>query len=167
MSTSRIKSYRPRRAGTVKDVFADLIENAGGLRAAAAISRLGKSRLGEIASPHAPESQPPVDVVLSLELATGTSPVTAHMAAVQGRLLIDLGIDPAALGDADVALMLRINADAVKAAAETISHQMDAAADGVIEQAEAVACLPHVEQALHALALLRQLLLQVAPDDDA
>lgn len=165
--TSRIRSYRPEHNGTLKDAMVELVEAAGGLRAAADICRLNKTRLGEICSPHRDDVHAPIDVVQALEMATGCKAVTHHLAARHGALLVDMGHSETAVVLNDLrAGVLRSNADAVKAAADSISNQMAAAADGVIDADEASAMLPAVEAALQHLARHRQLLLALTNDTD-
>lgn len=167
MSTSRIRSYRPEHHGTLKDAMVELVDAAGGLRRAADLTRLNKTRLGEICSPHREDVHAPLDVVQALEMATGCRAVTHHLAARHGVLLVDMGMTETmvVLNDRRGGV-LRSNADAVKAAAEAISSQMDAAADGVIDADEASALLPAVEGALQHMARLRHLLLVMTNEGD-
>lgn len=165
--TSRIKSYRPEHHGTLKDAAAELIEAAGGLRAASDMCRVNKTRLGEICSPHRDDAHMPVDVVLALETATGKAVMTEHLAARHGMLLLDVGMDQTAVAlDGLRDGVLRSNAVAVKAAADAISDQMAASADGVIDHDEASAMLPAVERALQAMAKFRHVLLVLTNDGD-
>ena len=149
--TSRIRSYRPEHHGTLKDAMVELVEAAGGLRAAADICRLNKTRLGEICSPHRDDVHAPIDVVQALEMATGCRAVTHHLAARHGALLVEMGFTETAVVLNDLrGGVLRSNADAVKAAADSISNQMAAAADQLRQLIERVERLEEEKAAMAA-----------------
>ncbi len=162
---SRINSYRPKHHGTLKDAATELIEAAGGLREAAELCRVSKTRLGEICTPHREDAHMPVDVVLALEKATGRPAMTEHLAARHGLLVIEIGAAESAVMLNDLqGHVLRQNGATVKAAADAISQQMEASADGVVTDAEAVAMLPALERLLVTAARLRHLLLHMTND---
>lgn len=167
MTTSRIRAYRPEHHGTLKDAITTVVEQAGGLRAAAEMCRLNKTRLGEICSPHRDDVHAPLDVVLALELASGCHAVTEHLAARHGLLVVRIdGQDTAVLINDLQRGVMRQNAEAAKAAAEAISRQMESAADGVVTVDEAMAMLPAVETLLQQMVKFRHLLLVMTNDGE-
>ena len=88
--STRIHSFFPRDYGSVKAAVAALIGAAGGEKAAAEKCRVGKSMLSDYANPHHEKTHMPVDVVLQLEEATGEMPVTTHLAAAHGCMVLRL-----------------------------------------------------------------------------
>lgn len=99
---------RDRRHGhgaymALKAFTRTLIEQAGGLEAAASRTRVGKTQLGEYAAPgEAPFM--PIDVVADLEADVGDAPVTRELARMVG---FALARDRAGSGGIDATRALR------------------------------------------------------------
>lgn len=83
--TRQSEPFRPDRA--LKTLTHALIRQAGGIEAAAAGSRVGKSVLAGYYAPH-DASHIPVDVAAELETLVGEPLVTAEMARRQGYALV-------------------------------------------------------------------------------
>jgi hypothetical protein len=87
---SRILAFHPKSYGTLKAAVRALLSAVGGETRAAGLCRVSKSTLSEYGNPTYPDRHMPVDVALDLEKAAGAMPVSEHMAAAHGALLIRL-----------------------------------------------------------------------------
>ena len=70
-----------------------LVDDVGGLDAAAAACRLARSALARHYAPQQAETMP-IDVVAELERASGTAPVTTALARLAGHALVPLALEP-------------------------------------------------------------------------
>ena len=75
-----IFSYRPKKCGNIEEAVASLINEAGGVKPAASLCRVGATMLSHYANPNRKE-QIPIDVVIELETGTRSQAVTHHLAA--------------------------------------------------------------------------------------
>ncbi|MFP6706622.1 MAG: phage regulatory CII family protein [Alphaproteobacteria bacterium] len=96
-NTSRIHSFLPERYGDVKSAVRTLLPAVGG-EAQAAACRVSKSTLSEYVNPRYDERHMLLDVVLALERAADAMPVTGHLAAEHGALLLHLAAEETAGG---------------------------------------------------------------------
>ena len=106
-----------------------LVSACGGVEAAAAACRVGKSQLGRYQSPHDQEMLP-IDVVAALERATGLWPVTTALARLSGHALVQLHAEPGA-----PELLLRLG-DLMRRTGEACAEGAAAMADGQLTEQE-------------------------------
>ncbi|MEC9346090.1 MAG: phage regulatory CII family protein [Pseudomonadota bacterium] len=162
--TAQVLSYRPNTYGSLKQAVASLVHNAGGVRPAAELCRVGKSQLSDFANEYKEDSHAPVDVIMALERATGCRFVTDHLAAAHGCVVVQLptgealGIPTGAL---DMTGWLNLHARAAKEAAELTARIAQDLADGKITVAEARVALRECDEALAAIAACRVALEQI------
>jgi hypothetical protein len=77
----------------LKTAFKRVLDDLGGIEAAASCTRVGKSQLSDYGN-IACDKMVPVDVVLDLELVSGQPHVTAALAATQGFELLPVDKRP-------------------------------------------------------------------------
>jgi len=106
-----------------------LLADMGKLEVAAMACRLGSSQLADCASAHHPERALPIDVVLQLEQAAGTHPVTSALALLQGCLVVPIE----ARGTGDLGALL---AKLGREVGDVFSASAAALADGRVTEAE-------------------------------
>ena len=80
-----VRKCTPEQINALKTAFKLVVSDVGGLEAAAACTRLGKSQLAEYGNINS-EKMITVDVVLDLEAIGGAPHVTAAMAAAHGLI---------------------------------------------------------------------------------
>lgn len=149
-SRSRIHSFHPERYGDVKTAVRALLHAAGGEAKAAELCRVSKSTLSEYGNPAHADRHMPIDVVLSLETATGEMPVTGHLTATQDCVLLRL---PHA--DAEPEWLAHLT-NIGKEAGDVFNRAGEFLADdGDIDATEAPALLREVDELLMAVAGMR------------
>ncbi|MDA1098169.1 MAG: hypothetical protein O2967_04215 [Proteobacteria bacterium] len=147
---SRIHSFHPELYGDVKSAVRALLHAIGGEAKAAAVCRVSKSTLSEYGNPRYGERHMPVDVVLALERAAGEMPVTEHLAAEHGALLLHLPAVEAVGSWLDHLTSIGKEAgDVFHRAGEYLAN------DGDIDAHEAPALLREVDELLAAVAAMR------------
>jgi hypothetical protein len=157
MSTgsSRILAFHPKSYGDLKAAVRALLHALGGETKAASLCRVAKSTLSEYGNPTYPERHMPVDVVLALEQAAGTSPVSEHLAAAHGAILLRL---PEAGGE--IAWMSHITRIG-KEAGDVFRHAGEFLADdNEIDHKEAPILLREIDELLIAAAEMRAAVVQ-------
>lgn len=150
-----IYSFRPFGYGDLKEAAAALIHDAGGVRKAADLSRVGKSQVSAYENPYQEEVHMPVDVVLQLEKASGSRAITSHLAFQHHSVLVQLPSDHSR--DSWFVAAGR----AAKEHGEALAAIGAALEDGTITREEAMLGLKEVDETLTATAALRQKLLAV------
>lgn len=130
----------------LKASFRALIGRVGGLDAAAACCRLGRSQLAAAYAPGEAATYPPADVIAALEVVAGEPLVTAELARQAGYRLVAL--DPPAESDA---LILPRVAALMRETGTLAADVADALADGAVSARERrellVACAAVMRQA--------------------
>jgi len=124
-----MRPTQPRDIRAIKTATSALIEECGGVEAAATITRVGKSQLSDYANPHKPDVVIPADVAADLEATTHAPLITAVLARLTHHQIMPL--PEAVRGDE-----LRACAEALRVAAEAGVTLFDAAADGLLDDAE-------------------------------
>lgn len=149
--TSRVYCYRPAGYGDLKSAEAALVDAAGGVRAAADKCRIGKSQISDAISPWKDDVHLPLDVAMQLEAAAQAMPVTEHLAAAQGCVLVRLPRrSPAPVPD-----WLGHVARIAQEAGDVLRHGGLCLADSEVTGAEAARWLRELDQSLAAQAALR------------
>lgn len=133
-----------------------LVKAAGGLEAAASVTRVGKSTLGRYQDPGSGDWMP-VDVVADLESESGQRFVTEALARQSGCLLLPLPAASAAAPE-----MAQRLARLGQEIAEVFAASAAALADGRVEPAEAARMINEIDDAVRELAGLRSLLMGVS-----
>ena len=147
---SRIHSFHPELYGDVKSAVRALLHAVGGEAKAAEACRVSKSTLSEYGNPRYQDRHMPVDVVLALERAAGVMPVTEHLAAEHGALLLHLPAGDAVGGWLDHLTTIGKEAgDVFHRAGEYLAD------DGDIDAHEAPGLLKEVDELLAAVAAMR------------
>lgn len=113
-------------ARAFKTLTRALIERLGGLEAAAACSRLARSRLADCQHMHT-EAFLPLDVVARLEAVAGEPLITQEMARRAGCVLVP--VEPVAEGE-DAELMAHIGREVGEAFAAYAAGMRDGSLDG-------------------------------------
>lgn len=124
---------------------------AGGVEAAASITRVGKTAIGRYQDPHGADFMP-LDVVADLEAATGRPFVTEALARLARSLLLPLPVTPDADWTRGLAQLGAEIGDVFRRAQEAL------AGDGRIDAREAAALRDEVQGAMRALAGIEALL---------
>lgn len=114
----------------LKSAQRDLISRCGGIERAAEITSFAKSNVGRWNNPTDPDLMP-INAVLALELDAGVALVTAVMAGLNGRRLME----PDSEG-AGPAAVFRHHAEAMRAAGDLMAAGAAAFADGKLTPAE-------------------------------
>jgi len=148
---SRIHSFHPEAYGDLKAAVRVLLHAAGGEQRAATLCRVSKSTLSEYGNPRYAERHMPVDVVLALEGAVAAMPVTEHLAAEHGAILLQLPPDD----DAEIEWLGHLTA--IGKEAGDVFHRTGEflADDGDIDDREAPALLREIDELLAATAAMR------------
>lgn len=128
MSRERASGEQQRNA--LKTAFKRVLALLGGVDAAAATTRVGRSNLSEYGVPQMADRHAPIDVVLDLEIIAGTPLVTEALAAAQGYVLL-----PVHIGTDDVAAVL---AELATDAGKTMADAVQAIRDGMPPHERAV-----------------------------
>jgi hypothetical protein len=134
----------------IKTAFKRLVVLAGGVDAAATITRVGRTILSDYGVPQLPDRHVPADVLLDLEMIAGAPLVTEALASAQGFILL-----PVNVGEGDVAEAL---ARVSQSAGKTLSDGLQALRDGLPDAERGVLIRDLTElsrTANHALGLLR------------
>ena len=139
------------RGRMLKLTFRDLIAACGGVEAAAACCRVGKSMIANYASlvPAHAESFAPIDVVQCLEAIAGEPIVTRLMASEAGGVFVALPDAPADRGE-----LLGLIAAHAREASDMTTAICTALADGHVGQAEATMARRTVRDVLAVVAAL-------------
>ena len=105
----------------LKTMALRLVLGAGGLEAAASVTRVGKTQLALYYDQHRPDCFMPVDVVAALQRAAGADHMTAELARLRGLELvpIDGAADPCELEAASA----RAAIEGAEAVAACLSHK--------------------------------------------
>ncbi|MDE1904987.1 MAG: hypothetical protein KGH75_00870 [Rhodospirillales bacterium] len=139
-------------AASLKSAFRVLVRAVGGVDAAAACSRAGRSLISEYQTFES-ERFPPVDVVLDIEEIAGSPEVTAAMARALGFRLVPA--EPRAEGELCAALA-RIGRDCGEIFAAA-AHVLSGGGVSAAERAELVRDLDDLQRvAGEALALVER-----------
>ena len=164
MSTggSRILAFHPPSYGDLKTAVRALLHALGGETKAAAQCRVAKSTLSEYGNPTYPDRHMPVDVVLALEKAAGVAPVSEHLAAAHGAVLLKL--PPVEAEQEWMAHITRIG----KEAGDVFRHAGEFLADdNEIDDKEAPILLREVDELLMAAAEMRAAVMsRMGKDED-
>lgn len=134
----------------IKSAQRDLIARCGGIERSAEITSFGKSNVGRWNNPTDPDLMP-VNAVLALEADAGVALVTAVMAGLNGRRLVEpdcQGKDPGSV--------FGHHAEAVRAAGDLMCAGAQAFADGVLTTAEMAMIDRAASQVETALSELRK-----------
>lgn len=114
----------------LKSAQRDLISRCGGIERAAEITSFGKSNVGRWNNPTDPDLMP-LNAVLALEADAGVALVTAVMAGLNGRRLMEQDCE-----GAGPAAVFRHHAEAMRAAGDLMAAGAAAFADGKLTPAE-------------------------------
>ena len=154
--TSRIRSYVPRLYGTLKEAVTGLVEAAGGIRRAAALSRVEASQMHAYTDPAQETRHMPVDIAVVLMMATGCRAVLDHLAGEAGCVVVDLPAGVATRADwaAHLARVAEKVAHTFADGARFLSAD-SAGGEALDPRREAPQLLKDVDEALAALAELR------------
>ena len=158
-NSSRIHAFHPEQYGDVKSAVRALLHAVGG-EAKAAACRVSKSTLSEYGNPRYGERHMPLDVVLALEKAAGQMPVTEHLAAEHGALLLHLPAVEAAGSWVE-------HLTSIGKEAGDVFHRVGEylADDGEIDAREAPSLLKEVDELLAAVAAMRAAVRSRIPQD--
>ncbi len=133
-----------------------LVDDVGGIDAASAACRLGRSALARHYAPTQSETMP-IDVVAALERASGTIPVTTALARLAGHALVPLSTAP---GEPE---LLRRLGELMRAAGEACAAGAQALADGALSPPERAALSEQLHQVVSAGSGLMAWLAQPEP----
>lgn len=125
-----------------------LVEDAGGIEAAAAACRLSMTTLHRQYNPLHPETMP-IDVVAELERASGTHPVTAALARLAGQVLVPVHHEPGAHE------LLRRLGDLMAEVGATMSEGAAAMEDGVLTDDEREALAGRLHEVIRVASSVR------------
>ncbi len=146
-----VGSHAPRKYGTIAAATQKLINDVGGLKEAEAACERGKTVLHDYADPHKPDRSMPVHIVQILEREAGTHPVTEHLAAEAGLLVIEV---PPETTDLEwLAHISRVSKEFSDVLRKTYEFLED---DGVIDTDEARFLLKEIDENLMVLADMRE-----------
>ncbi|MBW6400007.1 hypothetical protein KPL78_19255 [Roseomonas sp. HJA6] len=81
----------PAERAAIKTAMRALVEDAGGVEAAASVTRLHFSTLAETYNPHKPDRMPQADVIADLERCVAQPRVTQVLARLAGYRLMPIG----------------------------------------------------------------------------
>ncbi len=146
-----VGSHAPRKYGTIAAATQKLINEVGGLKEAEAVCGRGKTVLHDYADPHKPDRSMPVHIVQILERMAGTHPVTEHLAAEAGLLVIQ--VPPESTDLEWLAHISRVSkefSDVLRKTYEFLEN------DGVLDESEARFLLQEIDENLLVLADMRQ-----------
>lgn len=147
---SRIHSFHPEHYGDLKSAVRALLHACGGEVKAASACRVSKSTLSEYGNPAHDNRQIPVDVALSLEQSSGSLPVTEHLAAEHGCILLRLpDSDAEPVWIEHLAAIGREAGDVFSRTGEYLAN------DGDIDDQEAPHLLRELDELLAATASMR------------
>ncbi|GGJ14043.1 hypothetical protein [Neoroseomonas lacus] len=118
----------PVDVAALKTAMRLLVEDVGGIDAAASVSRLAASSIAESYDPHRANRMPAVDVVADLEAVGGTPRVTAILASMAGRRLVPIVPARGRVG--------RSIAEVLTSSSEVGAAYVTATADGKLSRAE-------------------------------
>lgn len=135
---------------SVKAAQRDLIKRCAGIARAAEIATTSSTQMGRYNNPTDPDLMP-LNVVLALEADCGAALVTAVMASLNGRRLVEREADGASAG----AVFAR-HAETVRKAGELMSAGAAAFADGKLTPAEMASIDRLAGEVEDVLALLRK-----------
>ena len=135
----------------VKVAFLLLVEQLGGLDAAATVAGKKRSALQEYGSLHHPDRFPPADVVMRLEALAGEPLVTAALARAAG---FGLAMDGAAGDGCEIAALGQM----VRAAGELSGEAFEAAADARVDDAEGARIMRTIDKMRRAMGLFAALM---------
>ncbi len=147
----------------IKQAFARLCRQAGGIEGAATLTRIGKSQLARAASPHEPTTFPPADVIVDLEsYVAGLRRRPADHPMVTRALAAAAGFDLVALPEARarrdwIDYLARVS----KETGELLAKAGEALADGDISSAEIAAArlIDEAEDMIRAAVEIRAALI--------
>ncbi|MBB4316122.1 hypothetical protein [Roseospira marina] len=130
----------------LKSAFRRLLQESGGLKAAAEVTRIGPTSLSECASRDHADRYPPADVILDLETHVGE--------AIVSRQLVHLVADRAdmethASPGNDVAAVLHMATRGQVALGELARCAVEAAEDGVLSDSELAQLIQRAETRMH------------------
>lgn len=156
-----VGSHAPRKYGTVAAATQKLINDVGGLKEAEAVCGRGKTVLHDYADPNKPDRSIPVHIVEILERASGTNPVTEHLAAQASLLVIQV---PSQKTDLEwLAHISRVSKEFSDVLRKTYEFLED---DGIIDEGEARVLLKEIDENLLVLADMRAAVSARLPDED-
>jgi len=137
-------------AHRLKAAQRDLISRCGGIERAAQITSFGKSNVGRWNNATDPDLMP-LNAVLALEADAGVAPVTAVMAGLNDRRLVE----PDSAGQGPGAVFSR-HAETVRAAGDLMAAGAEAFADGKLTKSEMAMIDRAASQVENALGELRK-----------
>ncbi len=149
-----VRKHSAATYNALKTAFKLLVQDLGGLEAAATVTRVQRSQLSDYSNiNHAVPSFAPADIILDLETVAGTPHVTAALARSQGYELVPVE----AHTDHELSVLMAHLGRDVSGVFATAS---EALADSVITEAEAHDLLRGLDQvcgaARAAMASLRR-----------
>ena len=151
---------KPERIA-LKLATSEMVKGVGGLEAAAAFCRVGKSVLGEAQSINCPDRFVAIDVVADLEPLSrdreGWPHVTRALCLQMGGVFVPVTHNVVALGD-----LIGSVGRLAKEAADVTQAICGAVADGDVNAAEIAAARIQIEEAMAVLATLDRQLLTMA-----
>ncbi|GAB6051651.1 hypothetical protein JCM17960_04710 [Magnetospira thiophila] len=156
-----VGSHAPRKYGTAAAATQQLINDVGGLKEAEKVCGRGKTVLHDYADPHKPDRSMPIHIVEALEKISGTHPVTEHLAAQAGLLVIDVPAEKTELEW--LAHISRVSKEFSDVLRKTYEFLED---DGIIDEREARILLKEIDENLLVLADMRESVrLRVTPEE--
>jgi hypothetical protein len=159
-NSSRIHAFHPEQYGDVKSAVRALLHAVGGEAKAAAACRVSKSTLSEYGNPRYGERHMPLDVVLALEKTAGQMPVTEHLAAEHGALLLHLpAVEATGSWVEHLTSIGKEAGDVFHRAGEYLAD------DGEIDARDAPSLLKEVDELLAAVAAMRAAVRARIPQD--